>query len=113
MAIDNVRLYDNGSLVDTESFESSSGWLYDNVTGDDYDWTRNSGSTGSDSTGPSSASSGSYCVYTEASSSGNPSKDFFLERTLNLTSSSNPQIKFDYQMYGVAMGTLQVQVVSQ
>ena len=113
MAIDNVRLYDNGSLVDTESFESSSGWLYDNVTGDDNDWTRNTGSTGSGNTGPSSASSDSYYVYTEATTPGYPTKDFFLERTLNLTSYSNPQIKFDYHMYGAAMGTLQVQVVPQ
>ncbi len=112
MAIDNVRLYDNGSLVDTESFESSSGWLYDNVIDDDKDWSRNTGSTGSTDTGPSSASSDSYYVYTEASG-GNSSKDFFLERTLNLTSYSNPQIKFDYHMYGAAMGTLQVQVVPQ
>ncbi len=100
--------------MDTESFESSSGWLYvDNEIDDDYNWTRNTGSTTSTATGPSSASSDSYYVYTEATSSGHPSKDFFLERTLDLTSYSNPQIKFDYHMYGTDMGALQVQVVSQ
>ena len=75
------------------------------ATNEDFNWTRKSGSTGSSNTGPSSASEGSYYIYTEASSPNYPSK------TATITSipyaiSSNGTFTFDYHMYGATIGQL-------
>lgn len=91
---------------DTESFETGFGdWA--NVGGDDFDWTRLSGSTPSSGTGPSSAYDGSYYIYTESSSPNYPSKVAIIEYT-NLGGYGGT-INFYYHMYGSAMGTLKLQ----
>ncbi len=94
----------------TESFESDFGdWI--NSEGDDIDWTRYTGSTPSSNTGPSSAYEGSYYLYTEASSSGYPNKQATLDGPcFDLSSLSNPGLRFWYHMYGDAMGSLSVEV---
>jgi hypothetical protein len=94
----------------SEGFESGWGdWV--NVTGDDMDWTRRSGSTPSSSTGPSGAHGGSYYVYTEASSPNYPNKTAILESPcFDLVATSDAQLTFWYHMYGSAMGTLNVEV---
>ncbi|UCC31905.1 MAG: choice-of-anchor J domain-containing protein, partial [Phycisphaerales bacterium] len=94
----------------TEGWESGFGaWV--NVSGDDMDWTRRSGSTPSSSTGPSSAHGGSYYVYTEASSPNYPSKTAILEGPcFDLSNTSEAGLTFWYHMYGTAMGTLNVEV---
>jgi len=52
------------ALEDTESFETNYG-DWPNAAGNDEDWTRLSGATGSGSTGPSSAYDGSWYIYVE------------------------------------------------
>ncbi len=94
----------------TEGFESGFGdWV--NMTGDDMDWTRKSGSTSSSSTGPSAAHGGSYYVYTESSSPNYPSKTALLEGPcFDLANTSEVELTFWYHMYGTSMGTLNVEV---
>ncbi len=90
----------------SESFEGGFG-DWENATGDDIDWTRNSGSTPSIGTGPSSAHEGTYYLYTEASDTGYPDKTAILDGPcLDLKVVSNPQLSFWYHMYGEDVGTL-------
>jgi Zn-dependent metalloprotease/chitodextrinase len=93
----------------SESFETGLGlWLQDAT--DDIDWTRDSGGTPSSSTGPSSASDGTYYMYVEASSPNYPSKiAIFNSPCYNLTSENSATFSFDYHMYGSNMGTLDLQ----
>ncbi|WP_103068178.1 M14 family zinc carboxypeptidase [Aquimarina sediminis] len=95
-----------------ESFETGIG-LWTNATGDDIDWTRDSGGTPSSSTGPSSAQNGSYYLYTEASTNvnppGSPNKTAILNSScINLASLSNVSLDFSYHMYGSNMGSMEV-----
>ncbi len=94
----------------SESFESGIGlWTQD--SGDNLNWTRDANGTPSSSTGPSSASDGTYYMYIEASGSGTG----YPNKTAGLTSpcfeiptETNPSISFDYHMYGASMGTLEL-----
>jgi hypothetical protein len=94
----------------SEGFESSfGGWTQG--TGDDFDWSRLSGSTASSNTGPTSAASGSFYAYTESSSPNYPSKRSYLNGPcFNLSSASTATFGFQYHMYGGAMGTLSLDV---
>ena len=87
----------------SESFETDFG-LWTQASDDDMDWTRKSGSTPSGNTGPSSASDGSYYIYTEAS--GNSNKEAIITLAFDFSSLTTPYLTFDYHMYGGAMGTL-------
>ncbi len=92
----------------TESFESTSGGWENVSAGDDMDWTRRSGSTGSSNTGPTAAQAGNYYYYTEAS--GNNSKKAFLySPCIDLTGKSGAQLSFYYHMYGATMGSLSLE----
>jgi hypothetical protein len=108
------------TLPYTQNFDSfpdgiTSGTIYDhwtNASGDDGDWTVNTGSTPSSSTGPSAdhtSGSGKY-LYTEASSNespGYPSKTaYLLTPMLDFSGVSTPTIDFWYHLYGADMGTL-------
>ncbi|WP_298239270.1 M14 family zinc carboxypeptidase [uncultured Algibacter sp.] len=106
----------SGTIVSTfpytESFEGTgSGGLGDwtQDTGDNFDWTINSGSTPSGSTGPSSASNGTYYIYTEAQNQGNNSA-IINSPCINLSSSSSSSLSFDYSMYGADIGSLTLEV---
>ena len=55
------------TLPYTESFEDGLG-DFTQDTADDFNWTRNSGATPSSFTGPNSAASGTYYMYTECHS---------------------------------------------
>ncbi|MBN2756239.1 MAG: S8 family serine peptidase [Bacteroidales bacterium] len=92
-----------------ESFESGTGvWLQD--TNDDTDWTRDSGGTPSSSTGPSTATAGSYYMYIESSSPNYPSKTAALNGPcFDLSAEDAASFSFDYHMYGTSMGTLALQ----
>lgn len=93
-----------------ESFETGLG-AWSNVSFDEFDWTRQSGSTSSYYTGPSGAFSGTYYLYTESSSPNYPAKTAIFEGpNFNLTSAAQAQMSFNYHMYGSAMGTLFVEV---
>ncbi len=94
----------------TESFESGLGF-WSQGSGDDMNWTENSGGTVSSGTGPSGASDGSQYLYTEASSPNNPSKSAYLiSPCFDLTGLENSQLEFDYHMFGTSLGTLNVEV---
>lgn len=93
----------------TESFESGIGsWAQQ--SGDDLDWTRDSGGTPSSGTGPASAAGGSYYLYVEASGSGYPSKTALINMPcFNVAGLSQPSLAFSYHMEGTSMGNLVVE----
>lgn len=94
----------------TEGFETSIGdWVQE--TGDDFDWTRLSGTTPSSGTGPSAASEGSTYIYAEATAPNNPSKVTILNSPcFDLSSTVAPTLEFDYHMDGTAVGSLVLEV---
>lgn len=93
-----------------EGFEGSTG-AWTQSSNDDIDWTNQSGGTPSSSTGPTAADEGSYYMYIEASSPNYPSKTAsLLSPCFNLGSLSSPVLAFSYNMYGAAMGTLNIDV---
>lgn len=100
----------------TEGFENNTSfqneWTQgDNTLDDDIDWTRDSGGTPSNNTGPSSGASGStWYVYTEASTNasppGSPLKTAIITSTcFDLTDWNNTEINFDYHMFGSGLGS--------
>lgn len=91
----------------TEGFESSWG-AWTQAGGDDFDWSRLSGSTPSSNTGPSGAAAGSFYVYVESSSPNYSSKTTILEGPcFDLSGASSASFDFQYHMYGAsAMGSL-------
>jgi V8-like Glu-specific endopeptidase len=93
-----------------ESFENTIGdWTQDGS--DDLDWTILSGATPSNNTGPTTANDGSYYIFVEASNPNFPSKVAIIESPcFDLTTVTDPELSFDYHMYGANMGTLEVQV---
>lgn len=93
-----------------ESFENNFG-DWEQSSDDDFDWTRNSGSTNSNETGPSSASEGSFYVYVESSYPNYPSKTTIISSPcFDLTHQFGASLSFDYHMYGSSMGTLDLEV---
>ena len=108
-----VKIIDNGCYtINTfpyeESFEAGIGdWTQ--VVTDDMDWSVRAGSTPSNNTGPNAAMDGNYYIYTEASSPNYPSKSAQLTSPcFDLSVLSNPEIHFDWHMYGLYMGTLEL-----
>lgn len=94
----------------SEGFESGTG-AWSQASGDDLDWTRDSGGTPSSNTGPSSGNGGStWYMYVETSSPNYPSKTAILDGPcLDLSSATQCTFDFAYHMYGSAMGTLAMQ----
>ena len=92
-----------------EGFEAGLGdWIQS--AEDDFNWTINSGGTPSSSTGPSNAAEGTQYIYTESSSPNYPSKRATLvSPCFDLNAVSNPDLAFDYHMYGLVMGILKVE----
>ncbi len=95
-----------------ENFES--GWgIWQNGAGDDFDWTRLSGPTPSEQTGPPSGYGGSgYYLYTEATGT-TPNSNAYLEATFDFTAAESPRLWFHYHMFDYSlacMGTLAVDV---
>jgi hypothetical protein len=83
-----------------ESFESGLG-AWSDATGDDLNWTRDSGGTPSSNTGPSSGSAGSWYLFVEASSPNYPSKSAILNSPcFDLSAETEANFTFDYHMYG-------------
>ncbi|WP_299681186.1 M20/M25/M40 family metallo-hydrolase [uncultured Tenacibaculum sp.] len=94
-----------------EDFENSLGFWSD-ATNDDLNFTRNSGTTPSNNTGPSEAASGSFYLYVEASGNGSgfPSKKAILDSPcFDFTSLNTPQLNFKYHMLGSAVASLEVE----
>ncbi len=96
----------------SESFESGTG-AWTQISGDDLDWTRDSGGTPSNGTGPATGAAGSWYMYIETSGNGTgfPNKTAGFESPcFDLTSLSDPEFSFQYHMQGSDVGNLQVQV---
>ncbi|WP_233487123.1 GEVED domain-containing protein [Tenacibaculum sp. E3R01] len=97
----------------SEGFESNDGWVQ--VTGDDGNWVRKSGSTPSNGTGPSSATQGSFYMFLEASTNNSPGKiganaTAILESAcFDLSDKSSASFSFKNHMYGNNIGSLKVQ----
>jgi len=91
-----------------EGFENGLG-LWTQNTDDDMEWTRKTGSTPSSFTGPSTASEGSFYMYTEASGHSNEVAILTSPR-FDLTQIQNPTMYFKYHMYGSNMGTLVIEI---
>ncbi|KAA3601518.1 MAG: hypothetical protein DWQ06_07825 [Calditrichaeota bacterium] len=91
---------------------SADGW--ENVSGEDFDWSVISGPTPSSNTGPNgdnTSGSGSY-LYTESSSPNYPSKiSYLLSPCFDFTSISSPELKFWFHLYGLEMGSLDIDVL--
>jgi len=98
----------------SESFETDLGnWT--NETGDDIEWTRDSGGTPSNNTGPSTGSNGLFYLYVEASDAnsgngfpvdGNPQKNAdLISPCFDLTGYKDAVISFDYYIYGGDLGS--------
>ncbi len=105
-----------GSTITTypysENFETGvGGWTQD--TGDNIDFTRDSGGTPSTGTGPFSGNGDTWYMYIEASVSGvgHPSMTANLESPcFDLTAVTSPSFSYSYHMYGADVGTLNVDV---
>ena len=103
------------SLEDMETFTPgfpgtlANGWT--NATGDDMDWTVNTGTTGSTGTGPNgdhTTGTGIY-LYTEASGFSNMTAEL-LSPCIDLDSVCSPVLEVWYHMFGLTMGNLLVEV---
>lgn len=95
----------------SESFESGMGSWTQN-TGDDLNWTRDSGGTPSSGTGPGTGAAGSFYLYIEASGNGvgYPNKNAIITLPcMDVSGLATPTLNFSYHMNGTAMGDLIVQ----
>lgn len=110
-AIDNIQI-DLGTvpLPYYEGFESGFG-VWEQSADDDFDWTRNSGSTPTGSTGPSAASSGSWYLYIEPNDIYNGhNKVAHIDAIFDMSTVSAPKLSFDFHMFGVNVDYLAVDV---
>jgi alpha-tubulin suppressor-like RCC1 family protein len=106
---------DSSPIESTDKFESGFGnWT--NTSGDQFDWTRHSGTTTSSGTGPNGAAEGTYYIYTESSLPNFPANTAYI---LFNSSDCTPagefdlvvgSISFNCHMCGVAMGTLALEI---
>lgn len=97
-----------------EEFSIDQG-IWSNVSGDDFDWTRDANGTPSSSTGPGGdhTSGSGYYMYTETSSPRVSGDTAILESScFYLGSASDATFSFWYNMYGATIGTLDVDVSS-
>ena len=99
----------------TEDFDTWSGtvptcWSGIKTSTSGGGWTLDANGTGSFGTGPLNANSGSQYVYLEGSGLSTSTISYIDLPPFDLTSVTNPQLRFYYHMYGTAMGTLSVEV---
>lgn len=92
------------------TFEGNLG-RFKQAADDDRNLSKRSGSTPTANTGPSSAIQGANYRYLESSGSGGPFKTAAIvsKRCFDITNLSNPELYFQYHMYGADMGQLFVQ----
>ncbi len=103
---------DISSFPYAESFEGTVGAWSQVTSGDDLNWTVNSGGTPSNGTGPGAAAAGTSYIYVEASGNGSgyPSKRAILNSPcLDLSGVSEASLSFQYHMVGSAIGTFTVE----
>lgn len=90
------------------TFETDAQCIFQDSTQDDFDWTRRTGSTPSSSTGPTSAASGSYYIYTETSSPRVVGNTAVLTTEATNLSAGSWCLSFQYHMKGSSIGKLEV-----
>ena len=99
----------------SEGFENGIG-TWTQSGSDDINWTRTSGGTPSNGTGPSSASQGSSYLFVEASTQGTGypnAQAILISPCFNLATVTNGSFTFKYHMFGDAdMGTFSVDVTT-
>jgi len=108
LAIDNIKFEQASCDFETESS------LFTNVAADSFDWSRRSGGTPSERTGPSAAAHGDYYMYIETSHPRIPG-DYADLRASPLALNGPTVMTFQYHMYDMfgdrtSMGKLQVLV---
>jgi subtilisin family serine protease len=97
------------TLPYSESFETGFGqWVQ--AADDNFNWTRINGDTPTAKTSPTKAYSGSWYIYTEASSPRVPGQEAALEATFTFAGISWPELSIWYHMYGNQMGSVHVDV---
>jgi len=94
----------------TEGFESGVGsWTQD--AGDNFDWTRDSGGTPSNGTGPSTGNGSTWYMYIETSSPrSNGDIANFESPCFNLVSANTATFSFYYHIFGTSIGGLYVEL---
>ncbi|HZW63499.1 MAG TPA: choice-of-anchor D domain-containing protein [Flavobacteriaceae bacterium] len=90
----------------TESFETGIG-LWQQDTGDNFDWTRHTGTTPTTSTGPNPTCDGVYYMYTEATNNLSSTANL-VSPCIDLTGTTNPRFTFFYHMFGLNTGSMSV-----
>ncbi len=98
----------------TEDFDTWSGavptcWAGIKTSTSGFGWTLDGFGTGSGNTGPSGGNSGDFYIYLETSGGYNSFSSMELP-PFDMTSLNNAQLKFYYHMFGVATGSLSVEV---
>ncbi|MDX6745707.1 hypothetical protein SHK09_02785 [Polaribacter sp. PL03] len=94
------------NIIAQDSFETNfDGW--DNVIGDQSNWSRGSGATPSTNTGPSSGSVGNSYLYYEATG-GTPGDRAWVQKEFTIPANVNAKLSFDFHMFGVTMGIFNV-----
>ena len=97
-----------------ESFESGDGWTQ--ASGDDGNWVRNSGTTPSSNTGPSSAIDGTFYMFLEASTNNSPGQigpnatAILVSPCFDLTGETTATFNFQNHMFGGNIGSLSLEV---
>ncbi|XP_038071819.1 MAM and LDL-receptor class A domain-containing protein 1-like [Patiria miniata] len=118
IAIDDISVHEEKCgptvpLMDLKcDFDSYNLCQFNNSQNDDFDWTLDSGGTGSSGTGPNAdhtlgTSNGVY-IYTEASSPRLPSDKARLDSPKAIAPATGACVRFWYHMYGADMGSLTV-----
>lgn len=115
--VESLPVFPTPFFEDFETFTTgfpgvlNNGWTFGNTAG--YRWQVDNFGTGSGNTGPADdhTANGSIYMYTEASTGFNDSTSLFTP-CIDLTGLTSPRLSFWYHMYGAAMGTLKVQVLS-
>lgn len=101
----------SGSFYELTSFAAANFGFWENVAGDDRDWTSQTGLTGEPGAGPTGAASGMHYAYTDSSNPVGNSEEFILQTTNNYDGSSNTlAIGFKWNKRGSPMGDLYLEV---
>ena len=95
-----------------ETFDSGAGgWLQD--TGDNGDWTLNSGGTPTNNTGPSNdITGGGNYFYTEAHDIGTNNTAIIISPCYDLSNLTVANFSFNYHMFGNTMGSLNLEITA-
>ncbi len=92
-----------------EGFENTLGaWVQ--ASGDDFDWTVQTGGTPSSSTGPAGAFEGTHYVYMEASDPNFGNKTTILNSPCFDLPTATSEVSFRYQMTGNSVGSIRLEL---